>query len=54
MFVRVWEYDVLPARVNRFRDETSWVEFRRDHAADYERLDEQYSGLTVAQRELAP
>jgi heme-degrading monooxygenase HmoA len=95
MFVRVWEYDVLPARieeferayrgdgawaglfrraegflgtelfrsmetagryatVDRFRDETSWQEFRRNHAADYERLDGECAGLTIDERELAP
>jgi heme-degrading monooxygenase HmoA len=95
MFVRVWEYDVLPARiedferayrgdgpwaglfsraddfvgtelfrsteapqryltVDRFGSEGSWQAFRRDHAADYQRLDDECAGLTAAQRELAP
>jgi len=95
MFVRVWEYDVLPAHaaefertyrgdgawaqmfrrvegfvgtelfrsaetpgryltVDRFVTEKSWLDFRRDHATDYQRLDEQCAGLTAAEREVMP
>jgi len=95
MFVRVWEYAVLPAHVeeferayggegawaqlfsrsdgfvgtelfrsvetparyvtvDRFASEAAWHDFRRDHGADYERLDVECAGLTVTQSELAP
>jgi heme-degrading monooxygenase HmoA len=95
MFVRIWEYDVVPERtddfervyrgdgawaelfgradgfvgtelfrsvqapsryltVDRFESEESWRGFRGDHAADYQRLDDESADLTVAERELAP
>jgi heme-degrading monooxygenase HmoA len=38
--------------VDRWRDQRSWVEFRADHAAEYDALDRRFEGLTVSEQEL--